>query len=164
MRASLLALALALSGAVALAGCGGFKLRPPPPIGAQRTINLAGRVPLQIVLPPGYELQRERGPTFDVINVWRVPPRPLGQDTSLSILIGQPQASYCRPQDGHFEPGAFRSWRARWHVCGEPLTPGYTWETHVKGDAPEPLHIFIIGADPGEHARLRRIAEGLVLR
>jgi len=163
MRRTLLLLTLSL----ALTGCfeGGFQLRAPAPTGPSRPINLHGRLPLRLDLPPGYELQTESSATFQIYHISRVPPRPIERDTELAIFVGQPYGSYCPKGSGTFEPADFRQWKVRWHVCGGGAgARPQVVETHVLGVTKEPLHIFILGADPGEVARLRNIAETLTVR
>lgn len=154
-----LAVLLAVLATTGLAACSSERAAPEP--SEPRPVELAGRVPLYLELPPQYELQVEIGPTFDIYHVWRVPPRPVDKDTSLGILVGQPITAYCRPSWGEYRPAAFPAWRLRWHVCGEEGTRSRVWETHVRGATREPLHIFIIGPDRGETERLRAIAETL---
>jgi hypothetical protein len=145
-------------------------LPPTPPPAAQvlassaagRAVRLAGRLPLRLQLPPGYELQVDHSDTFDVYHIWRVPPPPLQQDTSLEILVGQPQLAYCLPGTGTERPAAFPRWEARWHLCEEQGTQRPIWETHLLPAAPAPIHIFIIGRSPEEIERLVHVAETLL--
>lgn len=154
---------LALAAVLLVGGCGGPTVRTAPEAARERSVDLVGRVHLRLVLPPGYELQSETGGSFDIYNVWRVPPLPVDKDTSMGIFVGRPMTAYCRPRTGTFEPGAFRAWRVRWHRCGVLKGPGrQIWETHIRGQTREPIHIFILGPDAAEVQRLKQIAETLV--
>lgn len=154
--------ALALGLLLALGACGAQRAAPPPT--EPRTVELGGRVPLRLELPPTYELQTEVGPNFDVFHVWRVPPLPPDKDTSLGIYVGFPATAYCRPDEGSYQSAAFRAWNVRWHLCGEADTRGRVREAHVRGATAVPLHVFIVGPDDAEARRLRVIAETLVPR
>lgn len=163
VRPALIAVLPALIAVLLVGGCGGPTVRTAPESAAQRTVELEGRVHLRLVLPRGYELQSETGGSFDIYNVWRVPPLPVDKDTSLGIFVGRPLTAYCRPRTGSFQPAAFSAWRVRWHTCGVTEGPGQQiWETHIRGHTREPLHIFILGPDAPEVQRLKRIAESLV--
>jgi hypothetical protein len=157
-----LALALALPLAMALAGCASAPA--PLPAGPGRTLDFGTRAPLRLELPPGYVMESEHAATFAVYHVWRVPPPPLKQDTSLGIFVGVPASSYCEPDAGSYRPAAFRDWAVRWHLCAETGAAAQVWETHITAGTPAPLHVFIIGTDPAELQRLRAIAETLRLR
>jgi hypothetical protein len=153
---------------LALAACSGPDPVPPPHPGTLgRAVELDGRVPLRLELPPGYEVQSERGETFDVHWVWRVPPETFAKDTSLGLYIGKLITAYCPPGTGRFEPAAFPDPALgagrRWHGCALPGTGRQAWELHLRDVAAETLHLFIIGTDADEFRRLRRIAETLTL-
>lgn len=146
----------------ALSACSQSFMAPAPPSGAPRTVSLGGPVPLHLELPPGYEMQAEQGPSFDVFHVWRVPPLPLQLDTSLAVFVGPIKTPYCPPDVGRYAPADFRAWKLRWHICGEQGATSTVWETFVpSANGQDSVHIVVIGNDMGELHRLRAIAETL---
>jgi hypothetical protein len=164
MLALVLGLAVAACSAAAPAPAPPARPLDEPPAGpADAPEELQGRVPLRLVLPPGYELQRETGPSFEVFHIWRVPPPGIEHDTALGIFVGRPAATYCLPGTGDEVAAHFRHWQARWHHCGTTVRGVEVYEVHLPDVAREALHVFVIGADPAERTRLRAIAETLEL-
>ena len=150
---------------LAFAGCRAGAPPPPPgspvspPAGERLTLS-SGEVRLSMVLPPGFTLETETAPAFMVFNVWPSEPPGLKRETALGIYIGRLTVAYC-PPDAPTRPSAFADWQVPWRVCDTQLPGQRAREVHLRGEFPVPVHIFVIGSDPGLLDTLQAIAETL---